>query len=169
METYTVLTLTLPVSTTPGREGQPRGMLSARTQSSLDTPRCGSPPTCQEGQVRTSQYLRVSDCHSESWMNSRPHMNKRETGIPPPPTHTHPTSQVSLSRPSLHLNPVGRGCGCPLKVLASALAKHLESTPANRLAAPHSLQHALRRLKLPPGGGIWLHLAPVREQNSPED
>lgn len=42
--------MTLPVNTTPDR-----GMPPALTQSSLDTPRSGSLPTCQEGQVRTSQ------------------------------------------------------------------------------------------------------------------
>lgn len=50
---------------------------------------------------------------------------KRET--PPPPS-----SQAKT-------NPEGQGCGCRLGPIASALAKHLEPTPANQLAAPSSL------------------------------
>lgn len=63
--------------------------------------------------------------------------NGRETG-------NSPGSQVSFAGPSLDLNPEGQGRGCSLRTTSiSRLAKHLETLPANQLAAPQGLYQAL--------------------------
>lgn len=113
-------------------------------QSSLDIPQTESLPTRQEGQVRTSQDSHPQAVLLYCWPWCRiailspggihdHNENGRETG-------NSPGSQVSFAGPSLDLNPEGQGRGCSLRTTSiSRLAKHLETLPANQLAAPQAL------------------------------
>lgn len=138
LDTYTISTI---------RPGGPNWKNSVYlVQSSLDSPQTESLPTCQENQVGTSQ-----DSHPRAVLLA---LVCRITILSPGGIHDHnkdgretgnsPGSQVSFAGPSLDLNPEGQGQGCSLRTTSiSRLAKHLETLPANQLAAPRSLYQAL--------------------------
>lgn len=132
-------------------------------QSSLDTPQTESLPTRQEGQVRTSQdshpqavlLALVSDRHPESRRNSRPQRKWERNGKLP-----RFTSQLCWSQSGLESRGAGPG-------LQSDDHQHQPTCKAPGNPAGQSASGSAspeRRLALPPGGGVRLHLDPVKKK-----
>lgn len=149
LDTYTISTIRQGGPTSTIRQGRSTWRNSVcLVQSSLDTPQTESLPTRQEGQVGTSQdsHPQAALLYCWSWCRIAilspggihdHNKNGRETG-------NSPGSQVSFAGPSLDLNPEEQGRVCSLRTTSiSRLAKHLETLPANQLAAPQGLYQAL--------------------------
>lgn len=136
-------------------------------QSSLDTPQTESLPTRQEGQVGTSQDSHPQAVLLYCWPWCRiailspggihdHNKNGRETGNSP--------SQLCWSQSGLESRGAGPG-------LQSEDHQHQPTckapgNPAGQSAsgAARSLPSPERRLALPPGGGVRLHLDPVKKK-----
>lgn len=136
-------------------------------QSSLDTPQTESLPTRQKGQVRTSQDSHPQAVLLYCWPWCRiailspggihdHNKNGRETGNSP--------SQLCWSQSGLESRGAGPG-------LQSEDHQHQPTckapgNPAGQSAsgAARSLPSPERRLALPPGGGVRLHLDPVKKK-----
>lgn len=158
LNTYTISTI---------RPGGPTWRNSVYlVQSSLDSPQTESLPTCQEGQAGTSQdshpravlLALVSDRHPEPWRNSRPQQGWERNGKLP-----RFTSQ--LCWPQSGFESRGAGPGLQSEDHQHQPTCKASGSPAGQSAsgAARSLPSPERRLALPPGGGVRLHLDPVKK------
>lgn len=169
LDTYTISTIRQGGPTSTIRQGRSTWRNSVcLVQSSLDTPQTESLPTRQEGQVGTSQdshpqavllYCWPWCRHPEFRRNSRPQQKWERNGKLP-----RFTSQLCWSQSGLESRGAGPG-------LQSEDHQHQPTckapgNPAGQSAsgAARSLPSPERRLALPPGGGVRLHLDPVKKK-----